>query len=80
MKANFKLNVSVQVPFAVLFGVFLYMGVSGMNGVQFFDRLRLAVMPVKHHPQVTDYSLKTLLNTKEIMHFMISLPLSRLFS
>jgi len=42
-----------QVPFAVLFGVFLYMGVSGMNGVQFFDRLRLAVMPVKHHPQVS---------------------------
>lgn len=41
------------VPFAVLFGVFLYMGVSGMNGVQFFDRLMLCVMPVKHHPQVS---------------------------
>ena len=26
------------VPFAVLFGVFLYMGVSGMQGIQFFDR------------------------------------------
>lgn len=42
-----------QVPFAVLFGVFLYMGVSGMNGVQFFDRLRLCFMPVKHHPPVS---------------------------
>ena len=41
-----------QVPVAVLFGVFLYMGVSGMNGVQFFDRVRLAFMPVKHHPEV----------------------------
>merc|ERR1719219_226929 len=42
-----------MVPFAVLFGVFLYMGVSGMNGVQFFDRLSLCFMPVKHHPQVS---------------------------
>merc|ERR1719288_541008 len=30
-----------QVPFAVLFGVFLYMGVCGMNGIQFFDRVKL---------------------------------------
>jgi len=42
-----------QVPFAVLFGVFLYMGVSGMNGVQFFDRLALCFMPVKHHPSIS---------------------------
>jgi len=41
------------VPFAVLFGVFLYMGVSGMNGVQFFDRLKLFVIPVKYHPSVS---------------------------
>merc|ERR1719481_1188256 len=41
------------VPFAVLFGVFLYMGVAGMNGVQFFDRLALCFMPVKHHPNVS---------------------------
>eukprot|EP00092_Neocalanus_flemingeri_P029142 GFUD01031630.1.p1 GENE.GFUD01031630.1~~GFUD01031630.1.p1 ORF type:complete len:1420 (+),score=451.00 GFUD01031630.1:163-4422(+) len=41
------------VPFAVLYGVFLYMGVSGMNGVQFFDRLTLCFMPVKHHPNVS---------------------------
>merc|ERR1712013_329112 len=42
-----------MVPFAVLFGVFLYMGVSGMNGVQFFDRLALCFMPIKHHPSVS---------------------------
>merc|ERR1719244_1664059 len=42
-----------MVPFAVLFGVFLYMGVSGMNGVQFFDRLALCFMPIKHHPNVS---------------------------
>ena len=42
-----------QVPFAVLFGVFLYMGVSSMTGVQFFDRIHLLFMPVKHHPQLS---------------------------
>merc|ERR1719471_2756295 len=42
-----------QVPFAVLFGVFLYMGVSGMNGIQWWDRVLLCLMPVKHHPSVT---------------------------
>merc|ERR1719464_2378163 len=41
------------VPFAVLFGVFLYMGVSGMNGVQWWDRVLLCLMPIKHHPSVT---------------------------
>merc|ERR1712233_107800 len=28
-------------------------GVSGMNGVQFFDRVGLCFMPVKHHPPVS---------------------------
>ena len=39
-----------QVPLAVLFGVFLYMGVASMAGVQLFERLELFFMPVKHHP------------------------------
>ena len=41
-----------QVPFAVLYGVFLYMGISGINGIQFFDRVALFFMPAKHHPTV----------------------------
>ncbi|KAG8232819.1 hypothetical protein J437_LFUL014177 [Ladona fulva] len=40
------------VPIAVLFGVFLYMGISSTNGIQFIDRLLLFFMPVKHHPRV----------------------------
>lgn len=28
------------------------MGICSMFGVQFFERLRLLFMPVKHHPQV----------------------------
>lgn len=39
------------VPMAVLFGVFLYMGISSINGIQFFERMRLFFMPVKHHSQ-----------------------------
>lgn len=39
------------VPMAVLFGVFLYMGISSIDGIQFFERCRLFFMPVKHHPQ-----------------------------
>lgn len=38
------------VPMSVLFGVFLYMGVTSMTGIQFFERLRLLFMPVKYHP------------------------------
>ena len=41
-----------QVPFSVLYGVFLYMGISGIAGIQLFDRLFLMFMPVKHHPRV----------------------------
>ncbi|XP_046996664.1 band 3 anion transport protein [Schistocerca americana] len=40
------------VPMSVLFGVFLYMGISSTSGIQFFERLKLFFMPVKHHPQV----------------------------
>ncbi|XP_046565227.1 anion exchange protein 2-like [Haliotis rubra] len=39
------------IPVAVLFGVFLYLGVSSLNGVQFFQRIKLLFMPVKHHPE-----------------------------
>lgn len=41
-----------QVPLAVLFGVFLYMGIASMSGIQFFERIKLLFMPVKHHPDV----------------------------
>ena len=41
-----------QIPYAVLFGVFLYMGFSSINGIQLFDRFVLLFMPVKHHGSV----------------------------
>ncbi|KAK7934484.1 hypothetical protein WMY93_005380 [Mugilogobius chulae] len=36
----------------VLYGVFLYMGVASLNGVQFMDRLKLLLMPAKHQPDL----------------------------
>ena len=41
------------VPYAVLFGVFLYMGVSSIGAVQLFDRVALLLKPVKYHPTVS---------------------------
>ncbi|XP_059504162.1 electrogenic sodium bicarbonate cotransporter 1-like isoform X3 [Stegostoma tigrinum] len=38
------------IPMPVLYGVFLYMGVASLKGVQFMDRLKLVLMPTKHQP------------------------------
>ncbi|KAI4786821.1 hypothetical protein KUCAC02_036875, partial [Chaenocephalus aceratus] len=39
-----------QIPLAVLFGIFLYMGVMSLNGIQLTERLILLFMPPKYHP------------------------------
>ncbi|XP_068425591.1 sodium bicarbonate cotransporter 3-like isoform X2 [Clinocottus analis] len=36
------------IPMPVLYGVFLYMGVSSLKGIQLFDRIKLLGMPAKH--------------------------------
>ncbi|XP_074785625.1 electroneutral sodium bicarbonate exchanger 1-like [Athene noctua] len=38
------------IPMPVLYGVFLYMGVSSLRGIQFIDRLKLFWTPAKHQP------------------------------
>ncbi|CAH1788491.1 unnamed protein product [Owenia fusiformis] len=38
------------VPMPVLFGVFLYMGISSLKGVQFVQRLLIILMPTKYQP------------------------------
>ncbi|XP_077376780.1 solute carrier family 4 member 4a isoform X4 [Festucalex cinctus] len=40
------------IPMPVLYGVFLYMGVASLKGVQFMDRLKLLLMPAKHQPDL----------------------------
>ncbi|XP_019336594.1 electroneutral sodium bicarbonate exchanger 1 [Alligator mississippiensis] len=46
----FMTSVLKFIPMPVLYGVFLYMGVSSLRGIQFFDRLKLFGMPAKHQP------------------------------
>ncbi|XP_038641226.1 electrogenic sodium bicarbonate cotransporter 4 isoform X2 [Scyliorhinus canicula] len=41
------------IPMAVLYGIFLYMGVASLNGIQFWDRCKLFLMPSKHQPDYT---------------------------
>uniref|UniRef100_A0A0K8SVL4 Anion exchange protein n=2 Tax=Lygus hesperus TaxID=30085 RepID=A0A0K8SVL4_LYGHE len=38
------------IPMPVLYGVFLYMGVASLKGLQFFDRLLIVFMPNKYQP------------------------------
>uniref|UniRef100_A0A8C4ZQ69 Anion exchange protein n=1 Tax=Gadus morhua TaxID=8049 RepID=A0A8C4ZQ69_GADMO len=42
-----------QIPLPVLFGIFLYMGVMSLNGIQLTDRLLLLMMPAKYHPDLS---------------------------
>ncbi|KAM8967226.1 anion exchange protein 2 [Pelodytes ibericus] len=41
-----------KIPLAVLFGIFLYMGVTSLNGIQFYERIKLLLKPPKHHPDM----------------------------
>lgn len=43
------------IPIAALFGVFLYMGVASLGGIQLYQRIVLFITPVKHHPMDVGY-------------------------
>uniref|UniRef100_A0A3B3XQY1 Anion exchange protein n=1 Tax=Poecilia mexicana TaxID=48701 RepID=A0A3B3XQY1_9TELE len=38
------------IPMSALFGIFLYMGVTSLNGIQLWDRMLLLLIPKKYHP------------------------------
>ncbi|KAL6095034.1 uncharacterized protein ACO6RY_16313 [Pungitius sinensis] len=38
------------IPISALFGIFLYMGVTSLNGIQLWDRILLLIVPKKYHP------------------------------
>uniref|UniRef100_UPI00358F38FE electroneutral sodium bicarbonate exchanger 1-like n=1 Tax=Myxine glutinosa TaxID=7769 RepID=UPI00358F38FE len=46
----FMTSVLQFIPMPVLYAVFLYMGVSSLKGIQFYDRIKLFGMPAKHQP------------------------------
>lgn len=39
-----------MIPMAALFGIFLYMGITSLNGIQLWDRTQLLLIPKKYHP------------------------------
>ncbi|XP_056152856.1 solute carrier family 4 member 1b (Diego blood group) [Lampris incognitus] len=39
-----------MIPMAALFGIFLYMGITSLNGIQLWDRMLLLLIPKKYHP------------------------------
>nr|XP_054750105.1 anion exchange protein 3-like isoform X1 [Lytechinus pictus] len=41
-----------EVPIAVLLGVFLYLGLCSLSGLQMIERIKVFFMPSKHHPDV----------------------------
>jgi sodium bicarbonate transporter 10 len=40
-------------PMPVLYGIFLFMGISALRGLPFFDRILLLFMPIKYQPNYT---------------------------
>ncbi|XP_056262391.1 solute carrier family 4 member 1a (Diego blood group) isoform X2 [Pseudoliparis swirei] len=39
-----------MIPMTALFGIFLYMGVTSLSGIQMWDRILLLITPKKYHP------------------------------
>lgn len=53
---------------AVLYGIFMFMGVSALNSMQFFERILILFMPPKHQP---DRKYLRYVNTKRVHLFTI---------
>ncbi|KAI8496604.1 Anion exchange protein 3 [Branchiostoma belcheri] len=58
-----------RIPLAVLFGVFLYLGITSLTATQIFDRIGLMFMPPKHHPSSVRYVRKV--KTRKIHIFTV---------
>lgn len=54
------------IPMAVLYGVFMFMGVSALNGMQFIERILILFMPAKYQP---DYKYLRYVSTKRVHLF-----------
>ncbi|KAG7492172.1 hypothetical protein MATL_G00012250, partial [Megalops atlanticus] len=39
-----------MIPMTALFGIFLYMGITSLSGIQLWDRILLLLIPKKYHP------------------------------
>ncbi|XP_062389072.1 solute carrier family 4 member 1a (Diego blood group) isoform X1 [Sardina pilchardus] len=41
-----------MIPMTALFGIFLYMGITSLQGIQLWDRMLLLIVPKKYHPNL----------------------------
>lgn len=64
----FLSSILTYIPMAVLFGVFMFMGVSALNGMQFIERILILFMPAKYQP---DYKYLRYVNTKRVHLFTV---------
>ncbi|XP_038646087.1 anion exchange protein 3 isoform X2 [Scyliorhinus canicula] len=75
LMASFLVGLSVVmsralqlIPMPVLFGIFLYMGVTSLTGIQLYERLLLIFIPPKHHP---DHIYVTKVRTSKMHLFTV---------
>ena len=54
------------IPMAVLYGVFLFMGINTLRGMQFIERILILFMPAKHQP---DYKYLRYVKTHRVHFF-----------
>jgi len=52
----FLAPVLIHIPMPVLYGVFLYMGFTSLEDIQFLNRLLLVLMPKKYQVKFMKYS------------------------
>ncbi|KAJ1372547.1 hypothetical protein KIN20_034726 [Parelaphostrongylus tenuis] len=67
-----------RIPMPVLYGVFLYMGISALGGIQLFDRILLLFMPMKRFICLLRFQvgcLAVLWTVKSIKSTSISFPI-----
>lgn len=61
-------SVLKHIPMPVLYGVFMYMGITSLSGVQFIERILIMFMPVKYQP---DYIYLRHVQTSRVHYFTI---------
>ncbi|XP_071942826.1 band 3 anion transport protein-like [Antedon mediterranea] len=49
----FMKPILIEVPLAVVYGVFIYLGFCSLSSLQFISRLKILFMPSKYHPDVS---------------------------
>lgn len=57
-----------MIPMTALFGIFLYMGITSLNGIQLWDRILLLIVPKKYHPKLPYATMVRLLCTHSHSH------------